>query len=76
MPVIGTTLGAITQPAMSYATTLAIGAVFVRHFESNGTLMTMSVDALKANYQEQMLKAKSMFSKKGVAVAPAAPSAP
>jgi hypothetical protein len=36
----------------------------------------MSVDALKANYQEQMLKAKSMFSKKGVAVAPAAPSAP
>jgi uncharacterized protein (DUF697 family) len=76
VPVIGTTRGAITQPAMSYATTLAIGAVFVRHFESNGTLMTMSVDALKANYQEQMLKAKSMFSKKGVAVAPAAPSAP
>jgi uncharacterized protein (DUF697 family) len=76
VPVIGTTLAAITQPAMSYATTHAIGAVFVRHFESNGTLMTMSVEALKSQYQEQVLKAKSMFSKKGVAATPAVPSAP
>ena len=76
VPVIGTAVAAITQPVMSYATTYAIGAVFVRHFESNGTLMTMSVEALKSNYQEQLLKAKSLFSKKDVAVAPAVPSAP
>ncbi len=64
VPIVGTTLAAITQPAMSYATTHAIGAVFVRHFESNGTLMTMSAEALRASYQEQLDKAKSMFGKK------------
>lgn len=76
VPIVGTTLAAITQPAMSYATTHAIGAVFVRHFESNGTLMTMSVDALKASYQEQLAKAKSVFGKKGGSTASATSPAP
>lgn len=76
VPVVGTTLAAITQPAMSYATTHAIGAVFVRHFESKGTLLTMSVEALKASYQEQLVKAKAAFSKKSVSPAPSPAPAP
>lgn len=64
VPVIGSTLAAVTQPVMSYATSYAIGTIFVRHFESNGTLMTMSIDALKATYQEQVAYAKKMFLKK------------
>lgn len=75
IPIVGSTLGAITQPALSYATTYAIGAVFVRHFESNGTLMTMSAEALKASYHEQLLKAKTMFNKMEGVVSPTAPSA-
>ena len=76
VPIVGTTLAAITQPAMSYATTHAIGAVFIRHFESNGNLMTMSVDALKSSYQEQLAKAKSMLGNKSSPAVSAASSAP
>lgn len=75
IPIVGSTLGAITQPALSYATTHAIGTVFVRHFESNGTLMSMSAKALKASYHEQVLKAKAMFNKVEGVVAPTVPSA-
>lgn len=75
IPIIGSSLGAITQPALSYATTYAIGTVFVRHFESNGTLMSMSAKALKASYHEQVLKAKAMFNKVEGVVAPTVPSA-
>lgn len=71
VPVVGTALAAITQPALSYATTHAIGAIFVRHFESNGTLMSMSAEALKSSYEEQLAKAKEMFKKKSSAQQPA-----
>lgn len=66
VPVIGSTLAAVTQPVMSYATSFAIGTIFVRHFESNGTLMSMSIESLKATYHEQVAYAKKMFLKKSV----------
>jgi uncharacterized protein (DUF697 family) len=67
VPIIGSTLAAVTQPVMSYATTYAVGTIFVRHFESNGTLMSMSIDAIKSTYQEQVAYAKKMFLKKNAA---------
>ena len=65
VPVIGTALAAVTQPALSYATTYAIGTVFVQHFESKGTLTTLSVESLKSSYHEQVQKAKNAMSRKG-----------
>jgi uncharacterized protein (DUF697 family) len=67
VPVVGTALAAVTQPAMSYATTYAIGTLFVRHFESNGTLVAMSAESLRAAYQEQVNAAKKKFFKKNTA---------
>jgi uncharacterized protein (DUF697 family) len=70
VPVVGTALAAVTQPAMAYATTYAIGTLFVRHFESNGTLAAMSVESLRAAYQEQVNAAKKKFFKKNTLTDP------
>ena len=65
IPVIGTTISAITQPALSYASTYAIGTTFVKHFENKGSLIDFDVTSTKDFFNEQIAKAKKIFQKKG-----------
>jgi hypothetical protein len=39
VPVVGTTIGALTMPALSIGATYIIGKVFIQHFASGGTLL-------------------------------------
>jgi uncharacterized protein (DUF697 family) len=64
IPVVGTTISAITQPALSYASTYAIGVTFVKHFENKGSLIDFDVASTKGFFNEQIAKAKKIFQKK------------
>lgn len=64
VPVIGTTLSAITQPALSYGTTYAIGITFVKHFENQGSLIDFDTAKAKDMFNQQFSKAKNLFKKK------------
>ncbi len=39
IPVLGTTVAALTMPAMSAGATYVVGKVFIQHFASGGTLL-------------------------------------
>jgi uncharacterized protein (DUF697 family) len=64
IPVVGTTISAITQPALSYASTYAIGVTFVKHFENKGSLIDFDVASTKGFFNDQIAKAKKIFQKK------------
>jgi len=64
IPIIGMPLSFITQPALSYASTFALGEVFVRHFESNGNLLNFNIDDGKVFFQNQFQKAKGFLKSK------------
>jgi hypothetical protein len=68
IPVVGTTISAITQPALSFASTYAIGVTFVNHFENKGSLIDFNIDSTKSFFNEQLDKAKKLFQKKKVDV--------
>ena len=61
IPVVGTTISAITQPALSYATTYAIGVTFIKHFENQGSLIDFDVKDAKGFFNDQIAKAKKIF---------------
>jgi uncharacterized protein (DUF697 family) len=58
IPVIGSVAGAVTYPAIAGATTFALGQVFVRHYESGGTLLTLKTSNVKDVFKEQYEKGK------------------
>jgi uncharacterized protein (DUF697 family) len=64
VPYVGTSISMVTQPAIAYATTYALGAVFIKHFESEGTLTSFSVKKLKEFYDAEYKRAKYLFRKK------------
>ena len=66
IPVVGTTISVITQPALSYGSTYAIGVTFVKHFESKGSLIDFDVTSAKGFFNEQIAKAKKIFQKKNL----------
>ncbi len=66
IPVVGTTISLITQPALSYASTYAIGVTFVKHFENKGSLIDFDVASAKGFFNEQIAKAKKIFQKKNM----------
>lgn len=47
IPVIGTAISVTTMPLISAGATYAVGSVFIRHFESGGTLLDLDVEAMK-----------------------------
>jgi len=55
VPLVGGIAGLLTQPAFSYASTYAVGKVFIRHFEQGGTLLTLDPKKEYA-YQTAMFK--------------------
>ena len=58
IPVVGTTIGAVTLPLIAGASTYAIGKVFIQHFESGGTFLTFDPKSVRAYYAEQLKEGK------------------
>lgn len=61
IPIAGQIFNWTVEPALSYASTYAIGATFVRHFEASGNLMSFKAEQMKAYAAEQYQKGKSLF---------------
>lgn len=59
IPVIGTYLGWVAMPALASALTFAIGRVFVQHFDSGGTFLTIDPQAAQAKVQQAMDEAEA-----------------
>ncbi len=64
VPVAGTTLAFLSQPAMSYASTYAFGTLFARHLEKGGTLGDFDFEKVKDSYQQAVRKASGAFGRK------------
>jgi uncharacterized protein (DUF697 family) len=60
IPIIGLSLGAVSMPVISGASTYAIGKVFYRHFASGGTFLTLDSDKAKQYYEEMFQKGKNV----------------
>lgn len=54
----------IVQPTFAFATTYAMGYVFVKHFENAGTMASFDSTKMNLYFQEQFEKSKKLFSKK------------
>jgi len=61
IPVVGGTMSILTLPAVSYATTYAVGAVFIRHFEKNLSMSELSFDEIEDFFIEQFKKGKVLY---------------
>ena len=58
IPLAGQSLGIITMPILSGASTYALGKVFVRHFAAGGTFLTLDPDKVKDYYAEMFKEGK------------------
>lgn len=57
IPVVGSTLGMISVPAVAAAFTHALGQVLVVHFEVGGTLLDFDAEAMRAHFKSEFEKA-------------------
>lgn len=56
----GTILGFVLAPAIAYAMTMAVGNVFIMHFESGGTLLTFDPNEFREHFYREFKKAGGM----------------
>jgi uncharacterized protein (DUF697 family) len=68
IPIAGQIFNLTVEPALSYGSTYAIGASFVKHFESRGNLSNFKSDQMQDYATEQYKKGKKMFFSKKSAV--------
>lgn len=68
IPIAGQIFNLTVEPALSYGSTYAIGASFVRHFESKGNLSNFKSEQMQDYATEQYKKGKKMFFSKKSAV--------
>jgi uncharacterized protein (DUF697 family) len=68
IPIAGQIFNLTVEPALSYGSTYAIGASFVKHFESRGNLSNFKSDQMQDYSTEQYKKGKKMFFSKKSAV--------
>jgi uncharacterized protein (DUF697 family) len=59
IPFIGSYAGAAAMPALNAATTLALGKVFIKHFESGGTLLNFDAPKVQEYFKQQVEAASS-----------------
>jgi len=59
-PGLGSVSGAVNMTILGAAVTYAIGKVFVRHFESGGTILDFDTDGLKEYFQETYRKGEGL----------------
>lgn len=69
VPVIGPLLSLSVMPALSSATTYAVGKVFIQHFEAGGTLLTFEPERMREHFRREFEAARGT-----PAPAPAAPA--
>ena len=70
MPGVGRSLlglGAITLP---FASTYALGQVFIKHFESGGTFLTFDASKAKGDYDEKVVEGRKEAETSYVGVKP------
>jgi len=60
VPGFGWMLGAVSLPVVAGASTYAIGRVYARHFESGGSVYDISVESVRAYYNEQLKKGRRL----------------
>lgn len=60
VPLVGSTVGAVTMPITSGASTYALGKVFIQHFESGGTFLNFNPRAVKAYFAEEFRNGKKV----------------
>ncbi len=53
VPVVGNVLGMLFMPAFAWATTHAIGKVFIHHFESGGTMLNFDPSATREHFRAE-----------------------
>lgn len=61
IPYIGGAIALLVQPTISYATTHALGNVFIRHFENEGTLVNINLDSMSQSFKESYKSAITAF---------------
>ena len=61
IPYLGKLLYVAVQPAMSYATTFALGSVFVSHFEKKGSLVDFDIHDVGVSFKDTYESAKKAF---------------
>jgi len=69
IPVVGQIFDWTVEPALSFGSTYAIGATFVKHFEADGNLLNFKSEEMKDFATEQFLKGKKLFQGKKNAAA-------
>jgi uncharacterized protein (DUF697 family) len=58
VPVLGSTLGAVSVPVFAGAFTHALGRIFQSHFEMGGTLLDFDSAAVRAHFKRELAKSK------------------
>ena len=58
IPGLGSLIGGVSMAIMSGASTYAIGQVFIRHYESGGTLHDFDADLYREAYEEELEEGK------------------
>lgn len=59
VPGLGQIAGVLAVPALAAASTIAIGRVFLEHFESGGTLLDFNPEEMRAYYMREFEAAKA-----------------
>ena len=54
LPGIGSLISTVAMPVLAGGCTYAIGQVFVRHYESGGTLLTFNAATMKEEFARQI----------------------
>lgn len=58
VPVLGQLVGMFGVSAAAGALTLALGNLFIMHFEAGGTLLTFDVEAMRAHFRKEYAQAR------------------
>lgn len=58
VPMLGQIAGTLALPALALAATVAVGRVFVQHFEAGGTLLDFDPEKMRAYFESEFKKAK------------------
>jgi len=71
IPFVGKPIALLSEPAIAYVTTYAVGFVFLEHFERNGSFENIKLDQMKvsiknkiADKYRELLKKKNILGKK------------
>jgi len=60
IPIIGQTAGVISVATVGAASTYAVGEVFIKHFQSGGTLLSFDETKFKEFFKEKFTKGKEI----------------